>query len=174
MHQHAETDNPEIQKTTQSSLGPSHLSTRQATPADTDCLAQCNIAMALETEQLILPENTVKRGVRHMIAHPELGFYLLAEADTKIVGSLMLTSEWSDWRNGLFWWIQSVYVLPRYRHQGVYRMLYQRVKELALQRNDICGFRLYVEQENKPAQACYQALGMEPTRYFLYEETVPK
>ncbi len=165
MPQRLNTDNPEKQHFTKA-----ELNIRQACTADAACLAQFNITMAAETEALTLSTKTVKHGVCHMIEHPELGFYLLAEINNEIAGCLMLTSEWSDWRNGLFWWVQSVYVRPQYRHQGIYRALYQQVKELASLRHDICGFRLYVEQENKTAQACYQALGMQPTRYFLYEE----
>jgi len=169
MHQYTNTDNPQLRK-----FPPSSLTIRKASTADIGCLTQFNIAMARETEQLELQEDTVSKGVSHMLVHPELGFYLLAEVDGKTAGSLMLTLEWSDWRNALFWWIQSVYVRPRYRHQGVYRALYQQVKLLAAQDGQICGFRLYVEQENKPAKACYRSLGMQPTRYLLYEETALK
>jgi len=168
MHQRTDTDNQKLQKS------PAGLLIRQAATADCSCLVQFNCSMAWETEQFELDEETVMHGVSQMIAHPELGFYLLAEIDTQIAGSLMLTSEWSDWRNGLFWWIQSVYVRPRYRHQGIYRALYLEVKRLAAQRGDICGFRLYVEQENTLAQACYRQLGMEATHYLLYEEAASK
>jgi ribosomal protein S18 acetylase RimI-like enzyme len=82
----------------------------------------------------------------------------------------MVTTEWSDWRNGMFWWIQSVYVRPEYRRQGLYRELYARVKELAEQEPAVCGFRLYVENENVNAQKTYKALGMSETGYKLFEE----
>jgi len=165
MHQPTDTDNPAARKI---------VATRPATAADIEHLAQFNIAMALETEQLVLKQATVRKGVAHMLAHPELGFYLLAEIDGEIAGCLMLTSEWSDWRNGLFWWIQSVYVHSDYRQQGVYQALYRQVKQLAAKRGNICGFRLYVDQENTLAQACYQKLGMRPTHYLLYEEAAPE
>ena len=85
----------------------------------------------------------------------------------------MLTNEWSDWRNGLFWWIQSVYVQPNHRRRAVYRTMYQHVKQLAAQDDSVCGFRLYVEHENAQAQETYAALGMQKTPYRLFEELKP-
>jgi ribosomal protein S18 acetylase RimI-like enzyme len=137
---------------------------------DADTIARFNSAMALETEALRLMPERISAGVRHLIAHPELGFYLVAESDSKIVGSLLVTTEWSDWRNGLFWWIQSVYVDPQHRQRGVYTRLYAKVKSLAAQSPQICGFRLYVEQDNRRAQQTYRNLGMGETHYRIYEE----
>ena len=85
----------------------------------------------------------------------------------------MITKEWSDWRNGAFWWIQSVYVRPEFRRQGVYRRLYRHVQALAKKDRRVCGFRLYVERENRRAQVTYRALGMEKTRYLVFEELKP-
>jgi ribosomal protein S18 acetylase RimI-like enzyme len=108
-----------------------------------------------------------------MIDNPQMGFYLVVELDNNIQASLMVTTEWSDWRNGMFWWIQSVYVRSAYRRQGLYRELYERVKELAEQEPAVCGFRLYVERDNLTAQKTYQSLGMSETDYRLYEERKP-
>ena len=117
----------------------------------------------------LIPE-VITAGVKHMIENPQLGFYLVVELDNGIQASLSVTYEWSDWRNGIFWWIQSVYVRPDYRRQGLYRELYTRVKELAEQEPLVCGYRLYVERENINAQKTYEAQGMHETEYKLYEE----
>ena len=98
--------------------------------------------------------------------------YLVAEQGDEIVGSLMVTTEWSDWRNGFFWWVQSVYVRPEFRRQGVYRALYTEVRIHAKAQPDVCGIRLYVENENEGAQKTYEALGMKKTGYRLYEEEI--
>ncbi len=126
--------------------------------------------MAWETEHKALDEATILRGVQRLIAQPQYGFYLLGEIDNTIAGTLMVTTEWSDWRNGLFWWIQSVYVAPQFRRQGVYRALYEQVKSLADQQPDVCGYRLYVEKDNLTAQTTYENLGMTKTDYLLYEQ----
>lgn len=146
---------------------------RTAGPADAAAIAEYNTAMALETEQLGLRPERIDAGVRHLIAHPELGFYLVAEREAKVIGCLLVTTEWSDWRNGLFWWIQSVYVQAAHRRQGVYASLYAKVKQLAAESPQVCGFRLYVEQDNRRAQGTYRKLGMSETHYRLYEELKP-
>lgn len=149
---------------------------RRGQPKDRDALADFNIRMALETENLALRADVISAGVGGMLAHPERGFYLVAEYSGNsepapvIVASLMVTTEWSDWRNGFFWWIQSVYVLPPYRRMGLYRSLYQRVRELADNEGDVCGFRLYVEKDNAGARSTYGSLGMVETEYRLYEQ----
>jgi ribosomal protein S18 acetylase RimI-like enzyme len=145
---------------------------RLATPADAGVLIEFNAAMALETEGKELLPDVIGAGVRSLLGNPAAGFYLLAEQDSA-VGSLMITKEWSDWRNGTFWWIQSVYVRPEFRRQGVYRNLYRHVQELASKDPAVCGFRLYVERENERAQATYSALGMKPTHYLVFEELKP-
>lgn len=142
---------------------------RPATIDDASIVADFNIAMALETENLKLAPDTVNKGVRHLIEHSELGFYLVAVRDDKVVGSLLVTTEWSDWRNGVFWWVQSVYVAPSFRRQGIYRSLYAEVQQLASSKN-VCGFRLYVEKENLPAKQTYEKLGMHETHYRMYEQ----
>ena len=143
---------------------------RQALSQDAAELAEFNINMARETEGIELKPEVIATGVRTLIKNPQMGFYLVVELDNGIQASLMVTTEWSDWRNGMFWWIQSVYVRPAYRRQGLYRELYERVKELAEQDPSICGFRLYVERENTVAQKAYQSLGMRETEYKLFEE----
>jgi GNAT superfamily N-acetyltransferase len=136
-------------------------------------LAEFNINMARETEGIELLPEVIAAGVRAMIDNPQMGFYLVVELDNGIQASLMITTEWSDWRNGMFWWIQSVYVRPGYRRQGLYRELYARVKEMAEQEPSVCGFRLYVERGNHAAQRTYSALGMQETDYKLFEELKP-
>jgi|SRR6056297_3954925 len=147
----------------------STLSIRKATKSDIETIAQFNINMALETENKVLPREIITKGVETLINNNHLGFYLMAEKDSKVVGSLMITTEWSDWRNGLFWWVQSVYVIKDYRRQGIYSALYEHVKKLS-KKEPVCGFRLYVEKENKIAQKTYETLGMYKTGYLLYEE----
>ena len=146
---------------------------RQALAQDAAELTEFNISMARETEGVELIPEVIGAGVRAMIDNPQRGFYLVVELDNGIQASLMVTTEWSDWRNGMFWWIQSVYVRPQYRRQGLYRVLYERVKELAEQEPSVCGFRLYVERDNSPAQKTYSALGMKQTEYRIYEELTP-
>ena len=149
------------------------IAVRPARAEEADALAGFNIAMALETEgRRLLPE-VVGAGVRRLLAEPALGFYLVAVADGEVVGSAMVTTEWSDWRNGRFWWIQSVYVRPEWRRRGVFRALYAHIREAAAQAPDVCGFRLYVERENTAAQATYRALGMHETDYRIMEELRP-
>jgi GNAT superfamily N-acetyltransferase len=138
---------------------------------DADALAQSNIAMAWETERKKLSPPVVARGVKSLLSHPGDGFYVVAEVDGQIVGSLMVTYEWSDWRDASFWWIQSVYIRPAFRKQGIYRRLYAFVKEKALQDTKICGFRLYVERDNIKAQRTYERIGMSRVPYVLYEES---
>jgi ribosomal protein S18 acetylase RimI-like enzyme len=143
---------------------------RQATINDADAIAELNIKMAKETEGMVLISNVINAGVSNMIKNPVMGFYLVAEEDNVIQASLMVTTEWSDWRNGLFWWIQSVYVQPRFRRKGLYSKLYEKVKNLSEAETNVCGFRLYVEHENLVAKKTYQALGMDKTDYQMFEE----
>ena len=147
------------------------LRIRLAEARDAPLLADFNIAMARETEGKRLLPHVVGAGVRRMLAEPALGFYLVAEAKGgEVAGSLMVTTEWSDWRNGRFWWIQSVYIPPAWRRRGVFRALYRHLGETAAREPDVCGFRLYVERENVAAQATYRALGMAGTDYLLFEQ----
>ena len=126
--------------------------------------------MARETEGKELPYEVIAPGVTGLIHHPEYGFYLVAEAQAQTVGSLLVTYEWSDWRNGLLWWIQSVYIPLGWRRCGVYSKLYETAKTLAEEAGNVRGFRLYVERNNLTAQRTYSALGMKENHYLLFEE----
>jgi len=143
---------------------------RKAVPKDAVELAAFNISMARETENIELVPELITAGVKELIYNPRMGFYVVIELDNRIQAALMISTEWSDWRNGTFWWIQSVYVQPDYRRQGLYSVLYEHVKELAEQESSVCGLRLYVERGNNVAQQTYQALGMVQTEYQIYEE----
>ncbi len=143
---------------------------RPATPADVDVLAGFQQAMAAETEDKGLDPDRLRAGIGYLLEHPDEGFYLLAEADGEPAGSLMVTYEWSDWRNGRFWWIQSVFVAQAYRRRGVYSALHETVRRRAREDPQGCGIRLYVEKDNVGAQRTYQALGMTQTHYRFYEE----
>ena len=142
---------------------------RPATPADTEFLACANERMALETEQKVLAPATIRAGVARVLAEPQLGRYFVAERGGRPVGTLMLTTEWSDWRDGWWWWIQSVYVAPDARRHGVFRALYAHVEAEARATPGVCGLRLYVENDNRRAQATYAALGMVDARYRVLE-----
>ncbi len=148
----------------------SEISTRRASIDDVEFLLECNLAMAAETEDVGLHEDTLRRGIHYLLANPGEGIYLLAEQDDERVGTLMVTFEWSDWRNGRFWWIQSVYVPAACRRRGIYRTLHEAVRVLAQQDIQACGIRLYVERDNEVAQRTYQNIGMHETHYRLYEE----
>lgn len=142
---------------------------RPATWEDWPTLADFNVALARETERRDLPREVVASGVRGLLARPEAGFYRVAQMGTAIAGCLMVTFEWSDWRDGFFWWIQSVYVRPGFRRQGVFRSLLQHLQAEARGRDDVRGIRLYVEHDNAVAQRTYAALGFRPARYRIYE-----
>jgi ribosomal protein S18 acetylase RimI-like enzyme len=145
---------------------------REAQPADLDVLAGFAQAMARETEGKELHDATLRPGVAALLADPALGRTFVVESKGEVVASLMLTTEWSEWRNGLFWWIQSVYVRPGERGRGHYRRLHEHVRALAAEDPRVCGLRLYVERENTGAQATYRAMGMDETHYLLFEESI--
>ena len=142
---------------------------RAARPADRDRIVEFQIAMALESEGRELDRALVRAGVEAVLCDPARGRYLVGEIDGLVAGSLLLTLEWSDWRNGWFWWIQSVYTAPEARGRGLYRALYQRVLDEARAAEDVCGLRLYVEKENIAAQRVYEKLGMQRSGYRFYE-----
>lgn len=146
------------------------LQIRPARAEDAALLARWAQAMALETENKVLPDTDVRPGIARGIADPSLARYFVAECDGVPVGTLMFTFEWSDWRNGLWWWIQSVYVLPTFRRQGVYRALYAHVRALAEADASVCGIRLYVDDDNHNARSTYEALGMQDAHYRIYEQ----
>ena len=142
---------------------------RRATEDDVDTLVSYNCALAFETEDIELDAAVVRRGVERLLRAKSLGHYYVAERDSVIVGQTMITYEWSDWRCGLFWWIQSVYVSPAARRTGVYRALYAHVRALGQGDPDVCGIRLYVHHDNVSARETYRALGMDSGRYELFE-----
>ena len=150
-----------------------NLAIRHAQREDAEVLVEFNRAMAQETEGKDLLPEVIGAGVHALLGDPGAGFYLVAEQSGRVVGSLMITKEWSDWRNGSFWWIQSVYVRPECRRQGVYKRMYRHVQELAAGDPKVCGFRLYVERENEHAQRTYDSLGMQRTHYLVFEELKP-
>jgi len=127
--------------------------------------------MAWETEQKKLEETILTRGVAAVLADPLKGFYLVAEVRAEVVGQLMITTEWSDWRNAWFWWIQSVYVRPEHRQQGVFRALFGEAERLALEQGDVIGLRLYVETHNTAARETYRRLGMFDAAYGVFEKS---
>ena len=143
---------------------------RTAVISDLDALVNFNQSMAKETENKELDNKVLQSGVGALIDDPTKGFYLVAEQDSQVVGSLMVTNEWSDWRNAVFWWVQSVYILPQFRRKGIYAKLYEEVKSLAKQDGNVCGWRLYVEKVNIIAQQTYKALGMDESHYLMFEE----
>lgn len=149
-------------------MPPIHI--RPAQLSDAPTIAEFNRAMAWETEEKELPSEIILAGVQTLLATPAYGFYIVAEMDQQIVACLMITTEWSDWRNGVLWWIQSVFVAPDYRRRGIYRRMYELVKDLADGEPSVCGFRLYVERDNARAQTTYRSLGMTQTPYLVFEE----
>ena len=150
-------------------MSPENITVGKATPDDVDAIAQFNIAMAAETEDLTLDPSTVRAGVAGVLNDTDRGFYLVARSEGDLVGSLMITYEWSDWRNGNLWWIQSVYVVPSSRGQGIFRRLYEEVTAFAKDDQGVRGIRLYVEKDNHNAQQVYQRLGMSETAYRVFE-----
>ena len=151
---------------------------RPARPDDRDLIVRFNRAMARETEGRDLEEATIVAGVEALLADPSKGRYFLAEgaevsgqsgSHAEVAGQLMVTPEWSDWRNGPVWWIQSVYVAPAHRRRSVYRLLHEHVRETG-RAESVVGLRLYVDRDNLTAQNTYGVLGMDESRYIMYEE----
>lgn len=149
-------------------LSPLELLIRAARMDDAPVLVEFNAAMALETEHLSLDLPTLDRGVRAGLADPNKARYFVAEAGGSVVGQIMLTLEWSDWRDGEVWWIQSVYVRPDHRRRGVFRALYRHVEQLARAAGAV-GLRLYVVHSNHAGQRTYESLGMVRTEYLVME-----
>ena len=142
---------------------------RAARAGDATDIARFNAAMALETEHKALDGPTLRAGVDAVLADPRHGFYLVAEASGRTIGCLMVTYEWSDWRNGQWWWLQSVYIARDQRRRGVFRALHAEVERRARATAGVIGLRLYVERANETAQRTYAALGMHDAGYALYE-----
>ena len=148
----------------------SGVKVRQATAAEARKLADFNRELAMETEGLALAESTAMAGVVALMGHPERGFHLVAEVDGALAGCLLVTFEWSDWRNKTFWWISSHYVKPELRGRGVYDAMDAKLRELAAQDGGVCGFRTYVHKGFKPAQDVCRNLGMVEKEYVVFED----
>lgn len=142
---------------------------RPATLTDWPAILEFQLAMARETEDLELDREICAKGVHAVFEHPARGQYYIGEKDGRVVGSLLITYEWSDWRNGMVWWIQSVYVAPEVRGQGIYAGLYAHVKQLAQADERVQGIRLYVDKRNTRAQQVYTRLGMNGEHYQVFE-----
>lgn len=147
---------------------------RQAGPQDRELLVEFSAAMARETEERQLNLARLRKGTRALLASAERGFFIVAERHEggrrRPVGQLMVTYEWSDWRNGTFWWVQSVYVDPAWRRRGVYRSMHEYIVTKAKADPTVCGIRLYVEQNNQAAQSVYQRVGLAPSGYWVFEQ----
>ena len=142
---------------------------RDATPADLEFIVAANTALAAETEGQTLDPTLLRAGVQAVLEDPSLGRYYVAELDGQVLGQLMTTFEWSDWRNGLFLWIQSVYVMPGHRGDGVFRALFDHLATVAREDSRICGIRLYVDRGNEKAKSVYGRLGMHRSNYGVME-----
>ena len=145
------------------------IQVRQAAFQHLETIIGFNIAMAKETEDKELDIELVRPGVEAVLTRNDLGFYLVAEHAGRPAGQLMITYEWSDWRNMFFWWIQSVYVSPEFRRQGIYRAMHLYAATEARHNGNVCGLRLYVDKNNIVAQGVYSGLRMNPTHYDMYE-----
>ena len=135
---------------------------------DIEAITGFQIAMALESEGTVLDAERVRKGVAAVMEDGSKGIYIIARIEDRPVASLMITREWSDWNTGWYWWIQSVYVMPEHRGQGIFRTMYTKVIEMANDQN-IAQVRLYVDRHNTNAQKVYQKLGMEECHYLMYE-----
>lgn len=142
---------------------------RQAVSSDVETIADFNIALCRETEGRDLDRAIVVKGVRRFVSEPSKGRYFVARIDGEVVGQTAHTFEWSDWRNGEIWWIQSVYVHPLHRSRGVFRALFTHIKQLGEADAECCGIRLYMERENDNARSSYQRLGFNETGYEVFE-----
>lgn len=151
----------------------SDIVVRWALPHDQPALVEYNLRLARETEATTLDRETVSRGVQALFEHPVRGRYVVAAAGadptSPVVGQLLITHEWSDWRNGDRWWLQSVYVAHEWRGRGVFRSLVEFVRQAARDAGDVVSLRLYVEQQNAPAKATYARLGFLAPGYDVLE-----
>jgi GNAT superfamily N-acetyltransferase len=145
------------------------MNIREAEIEDINAIVVFQILMAWETEAVRLDIDTVEEGVKAVFADESKGKYYVVEMDGEVVASLLITYEWSDWRNSQVWWIQSVFVIKEYRKQGVFRALYKHVKSIAKNKPNIAGIRLYVDNSNKRAQEVYSKIGMNGEHYKVFE-----
>lgn len=145
------------------------MNIRKALNKDIDVIARYNYNLAYETENKILNMNILTKGVEAIIKDENKGIYHVCEINGEVVGQIMYTFEWRDWRNGTFLWIQSVYVNKEFRGMGVFKALYKFIRDIADNDNNICGIRLYVEKENTIAKKTYKNIGMKECNYYIYE-----
>lgn len=148
----------------------SEFDIRSAQAEDWEVIADFNSRLAAETEGKLLNPETINAGVRALLADAKHGRYFVAMDNGTVIGQIMHTREWSDWRNGEIWWLQSVYVLPEYRHRGVFRSLYQHLEQIARNSSEVIGLRLYVETHNERAQEAYCRLGFRDASYTVMEQ----
>jgi ribosomal protein S18 acetylase RimI-like enzyme len=148
---------------------PSEINIREANKGDLAILVQNNQALAEETEALLLDKDVLREGIEQAFKRKECHYFVAVIAE-KVVGQTMITYEWSDWRNGIIWWIQSVYVLPAYRKQGIFRVLFKHIENLAKVNPKVKALRLYVMHNNNAGQDTYQSLGMNDSGYIVFEK----
>lgn len=148
---------------------PTDIKIREAGKSDVPVLAEFNQALAKETEDIQLNPETLASGISNALDRDEC-HYFIAELNGEVVGQTMITYEWSDWRNGVMWWIQSVYVRPEFRNKGIFRALFRHIEQLARNRPDVRALRLYVMQDNQSGKSTYTALGMQNSGYIVYEK----
>lgn len=144
------------------------INIRRATPNDAEAIIDFQQKMAWETERITLDPDILREGVNAVFTNVTCGHYWVAEDDVLVIASSLITYEWSDWRNSNVWWFQSVYVLPSYRRQGIFRAMYRRIKSEA-EKQGVAGLRLYVETNNYTAQQTYEAMGMKSEHYKMFE-----
>jgi len=147
----------------------SDIRVRPAVASDAGAIAHFNARLAEETEAIVLDPRRLRAGVEALLVDPAKGFYTVAESGDAIVGQMLVTYEWSDWRNGWFWWVQSVYVAPDFRGRGVFARIYRDVERRAREDGGVCGLRLYVEEENARAREVYRRLGLADAPYRMLQ-----
>ena len=145
------------------------IKVREATIVESEIIINFQINMALETENLELDKSSVRKGINAVFKDLLKGKYYVAEEGNRVVGSLLTTTEWSDWKNGTILWIQSVYVIPEYRKKGVFKQMYDYLKKMVEESDELIGLRLYVNKTNIIAQKTYEKIGMNGEHYKLYE-----
>ena len=145
------------------------INLRMATVRDIDNITLFNTEMAFETESIYLDQSDLRLGIAAVLSDSNLGFYLISELEGVMIGQILITKEWSDWRNSWFWWIQSVFVEPNRRRMGVYSAMYKKIVDMAGREGNVCGLRLYVDRDNLSAKQVYSHLGMSQSHYDLYE-----
>ena len=145
------------------------IEVRNANPEDIPYIIEFQKQMALETEELTLDDQKINKGVEAVFDNPEKGFYIVTTSNSQVVASMLITTEWSDWRNGYFLWIQSLYVISSFRKQGIFRNMYQFIKQTVVETTNYFGLRLYVEENNKTAFDVYMNVGMKGSHYKMFE-----